>query len=246
MASGSSSRKSSPSRAGGPKGPHYRLVPVVVGIALLGRAAELEEGAIRTPGVRVEAGPGNRQHVAVAAAFRAVFGRPASSDDDILRAISVDRAALAPGLPIQEISCGVPFIYVPLSSRAEVDRAEPNQAAGRRLRSAFGGDHAAVFLFAVEPPDGEITAYSRMFASGLGVAEDPATGGASGPLGCYLVAHGLVPPAGWHDMVGLKGVRMQRPSRIHMRITAATSDAITRVQVGGRAVRIGSGSIDVT
>jgi predicted PhzF superfamily epimerase YddE/YHI9 len=39
---------------------------------------------------------------------------------------------------------------------------------------------------------------------------------------------------------------MQRPSRIHMRITAATPDAITRVQVGGRAVRIGSGSIDVT
>ena len=50
-------------------------------------------------------------------------------------------------------------------------------------------------MFAIEPAGSEVTVYSRMFAPGLGVAEDPATGGASGPLGCYLVKHGLVPRA---------------------------------------------------
>ena len=88
----------------------------------------------------------------------------------------------------------------------------------------------------------DLTVYSRMFAPGAGVAEDPATGGAAGPLGCYLVHHGLAD--GTRDMVNLQGVAMGRPSRLHMRITGAR-DAITRVQVGGKSVRVGEGTIDL-
>ena len=139
----------------------------------------------------------------------------------------------------------MPFIFVPLASRAAVDAAEPDLAGLRALRSAFDDGHKAVFLFAVEPPLGEVTVYSRMFAPGLGVPEDAATGGASGPLGCYLVAHELVPIVGWIDMISLQGVRMLRPSRIHMRITARAPQAVTRVQVGGQAVKIGTGTIDI-
>ena len=173
-----------------------------------------------------------------------VIRDPVSSEADILRAIGVDRSARAAGLPIEEISCGVPFVYVPLATRADVDRADPDIAALRTLRSAFSDAHNAVFLFSIERPGGEATVYSRMFAPGLGVPEDPATGGASGPLGCYLVAHELVPASGWHDMVSLQGVKMLRPSRIHMRITAQAPHAITRVQVGGRAVKVGEGTIE--
>jgi len=88
--------------------------------------------------------------------------------------------------------------------------------------------------------------YSRMFAPGLGVPEDAATGGASGPLGCYLVAHELVPAADWTGMVSLQGVKMLRPSRIHMRITALAPQAVKRVQVGGQAVKVGRGTIDIS
>jgi trans-2,3-dihydro-3-hydroxyanthranilate isomerase len=175
-----------------------------------------------------------------APAFRA----PASPVADILRSIGVDAALLDQrGLPVEEVSCGVPFLYVPLASRAAVDGAEPDVRAMRALRSAFPDGHNAIFLFAVEPARSDVTVYSRMFAPDLGVAEDAATGGASGPLGCYLVAHGLVPSSGWSDMVSLQGVKMQRPSRIHMRITANAPDAITRVQVGGQAVKVGEGEI---
>ena len=170
---------------------------------------------------------------------------PVSPVADILQSIGVVTSMLDPrGLPIEEVSCGVPFIYVPLLSRAAVDAAEPDLRAMRALRSAFPGGHSAVFVFAVEPSGGEVAVYSRMFAPGLGVAEDPATGGASGPLGCYLVAHGLVPAAGWQDMVSLQGVKMGRPSRIHIRITADSPTAITRVQVGGQAVRVGAGALE--
>ena len=169
---------------------------------------------------------------------------PISAPEEIIRAAGVDPAAVTrTGLPIQEVSCGVPFIYIPCDTRAAVDAAEPDMAAMRRLKSAFPGDHMAVFVFSPEQCEPHATVYSRMFAPGLGVAEDPATGAASGPLGCYLVAHGLASGPAAREIVSLQGVAMGRPSRIHIRITE-DAGAITRVQVGGQAVRIGAGTID--
>lgn len=170
--------------------------------------------------------------------------RPVAAEGDVLRAIGLGPDALAPSLPIEEISCGVPFLYVPLASRAAVDRALPDIGRLQALQSAFPEGQAPVFLFSVEPSGSDVTVYSRMFASGFGIPEDPATGGASGPLGCYLVTHKLVAQSQWLDMVSLQGVKMRRPSRIHMRITTGADGAITRVQVGGQAVRAGAGTID--
>jgi trans-2,3-dihydro-3-hydroxyanthranilate isomerase len=177
---------------------------------------------------------------------RPQFREPAVPVAEIVRAAGVDRGSVdATHLPVQEISCGVPFLFVPVATRAAVDAAEPDAAAMRRLRSAFGGDHIGVFLFSPEPVDPSVVAYSRMFGAGLGVAEDPATGGATGPLGCYIVTHGLAPADRWQDMVSLQGVKMLRPSRLHMRITRDESRAISRVQVGGASVIVGEGVVEI-
>lgn len=165
---------------------------------------------------------------------------------DVIRATGIDPSAIdATGLPVEDISCGVAFTFVPVKTRAAVDAAEPDLGVMRRLKSAFPGDHVGVFVFTTEVVDAGVTAYSRMFAPGSGIAEDPATGGASGPLGCYLVKHGLVLRDQRPDMVSLQGVKMGRPSRIHIRITENANGIITRVQVGGKAVRVGDGTIDL-
>ncbi len=176
---------------------------------------------------------------------RPEFREPVALPAAILAAVGLDPGVVAGGLSPQEVSCGVPYFIVPLPTRDDVDRAEPDIAALRRLASAFGEDSVGVFLYALEPGGSDVTAYSRMFAPGHGVVEDPATGSASGPLGCYLVRHGLVAPERWTDMVSLQGVRMQRPSRIHMRITATADGEIDRVQVGGRAVKVGEGRLEL-
>ncbi len=72
--------------------------------------------------------------------------------------------------------------------------------------------------------------------------EDPATGSASGPLGCYLVRHGLVAATAAGAITSAQGVKMGRPSRIHIRLTLAGSD-ITKVQVGGTSVLVGDGRL---
>lgn len=171
---------------------------------------------------------------------------PVQAAAEIVRAAGLDAAAVArTGLPIEEISCGAPFIVVPVETRAAVDAAQPDAAAMRRLTSAFGGTHVGVFIFSTEAVDQDVTVYSRMFGEGLGVTEDPATGSASGPLGCYLVAHGLVPRERAGAIVSLQGVAMGRPSRIHVAIGMDAGGAITRVQVGGQAVIVGEGTIQV-
>ena len=88
-----------------------------------------------------------------------------------------------------------------------------------------------------------MTAYSRMFAPGLGVPEDPATGSAAGPLGCYLVSHGLVKGDAALRMISWQGVKMGRPSRIHIAIGSDAAGEITRVQVGGQSVLVARGAL---
>ena len=87
------------------------------------------------------------------------------------------------------------------------------------------------------------TIYSRMLAPGFGIAEDPATGSASGPVGCYLVQHFVVSPDAAQSMVSLQGVAMKRPSRIYISIEGRPGE-ITRVRVGGQAVLVGRGELE--
>jgi trans-2,3-dihydro-3-hydroxyanthranilate isomerase len=126
-----------------------------------------------------------------------------------------------------------------------VDAAQPDIARLRRLRSAFSAGQVGVFVFTLEPTDPGVTAYSRMFAAGFGVPEDPATGGASGPLGCYLVRHKLASANAARNLVSWQGVAMGRPSRIHIAIACDDRQNITRVQVGGQAVLVAEGRFTV-
>jgi trans-2,3-dihydro-3-hydroxyanthranilate isomerase len=170
---------------------------------------------------------------------------PVVSAEEVAQAVGVAHAAFTnTGLPLEEISCGVPFMYLPLDTRAAVDAAAADMTALRRLRSAFAGP-VGVYLFTLEPTEPGVTAYSRMFAAGFGIAEDPATGGAGGPLGCYLVKHGLVAADAAQSIVSWQGVAMGRASRIHITITADNDRNITRVQVGGEAVLVAEGLLTV-
>ena len=176
---------------------------------------------------------------------RPVFGPVVTDIESAARAVGLDADAIrATGLPVQEVSCGVPFVFIPAATRADVDAASPDLGTFDRLCAAAGVDNHAMFVFSREPgPDGA-TVYSRMFAPGLGVYEDPATGAASGPLGCYLVQHGVVAPELAGSILSRQGVKMGRPSLVHIAIGVEGGE-IARVQVGGEAVLVGEGHLDL-
>ena len=83
-----------------------------------------------------------------------------------------------------------------------------------------------------------------MFAPAMGIAEDPATGAASGPLGCYLVRHGLAQPArtGSSQMVSEQGFELGRPSLVQVKIEL-DGEHITGVSIGGQCCFMGKGWI---
>ena len=171
------------------------------------------------------------------------FGPEVDARAAVASAIGLVESDVDPRLPIQQVSCGLPFLFVPLRDRDTVDRAVSDAAGFRRL-AAETGLALPIFMFAVLPRGASETVYSRMFAPDFGIVEDPATGGASGPLGCYLVRHGVVTGEATQRIVSLQGVAMGRASRVHVAI-GGTPDAITDVKVGGEAVLVGRGELIV-
>jgi len=155
-------------------------------------------------------------------------------------AIGVGPGDLGTTLP-EAVSCGNRFLIAPLSSRGAVDRVEINRPVYTACCATAGLTELPLFIFTIDAT-AAAQIYSRMLAPGLGVSEDPATGSASGPLGCYLHKHGLMPRERLAHIVSLQGVKMLRPSRLHISIEGQ-GDAITRVRVGGRSVLVGEGRL---
>jgi trans-2,3-dihydro-3-hydroxyanthranilate isomerase len=175
------------------------------------------------------------------------FGGTISDRAAFARAAGLEEKDLADGLAIQMVSCGVPFLFVPLATRAAVDRASVDRRAAASLCRDNGLEELPTFFFTNDGdayPGAAQTVYSRMLAPGFGITEDPATGGASGPLGCYLVHHGVVSSAAAQHIVSLQGVAMRRPSCIHIAIDTS-GEAITRVRVGGQSVLVGRGELEM-
>jgi trans-2,3-dihydro-3-hydroxyanthranilate isomerase len=171
-----------------------------------------------------------------------VFGPIIDDRDGFAAALGVGASDLAAS-PVQQVSCGVPFLFAALTSRRAVDAVTLDLRQFEASCERAGVDKA-LFVFTTERSGaaGDEAVYSRMLAPSLGVGEDPATGGASGPLGCYLHRYRVIDRARLSDAVSLQGVRMKRPSRIHIAIDA-DADAITRVRVGGRSVLVGEGTL---
>lgn len=166
------------------------------------------------------------------------FGPVLENRDDVARALGLETTDLAANLPVQIVSCGVPFAYVPLASSHAVDRAAVDRGVWQKACASSALDEHKIFVFSVEDTAiQKVRLYSRMFAPLIGITEDPGTGGASGPLGSYLVKHGIV--AGEVcEFISHQGAKMQRACEISIRITSLKGE-ITWVQIGGTAVVVG-------
>jgi trans-2,3-dihydro-3-hydroxyanthranilate isomerase len=175
--------------------------------------------------------------------LRPTFGHEIGDRGSFARALGVAEADLASS-PVQVISCGVPFLYAALASRRAVDAVSMDRKAFAACCAAAGFKELPLFFFTTDRngSSGDEAVYSRMLAPGFGITEDPATGSASGPLGCYLFKYRLVPRERLAHLVSLQGAKMLRPSRIHISIEA-TGEEITRVRVGGRSVMVGDGTL---
>jgi trans-2,3-dihydro-3-hydroxyanthranilate isomerase len=160
----------------------------------------------------------------------------------IAEMLSIAPDAVETDLPVEVVSCGVPFLYVPLKNLESVRAVRFRLDVWERALGGFGV--SGVFVFTKETELAGSSVHSRMFAPGLGIMEDPATGGASGPLGCYLVRHELFPVSRRMEFTSEQGIEMNRPSIIKIIIEQEAGE-ITRVRVGGQCRFVGEGYLEV-
>jgi len=81
-----------------------------------------------------------------------------------------------------------------------------------------------------------------VFAPGEGIAEDPATGAAAGPLAVHLARHGRI--AFGDEIVIEQGAEVGRPSTLRAR-ARGSRDRLDSVEVGGHAVLVGHGAFSL-
>lgn len=157
-------------------------------------------------------------------------------------ALSLSPDDLMPNLPVQVVSSGTPFLFAPLNTLDAVRRIRVRLDVYETVVKAVGA--RGIFVFAL---DGDLPGshvHARMFAPQMGIAEDPATGSACGPLGAYLLRHKLVDAETARQIVAEQGFEMKRPSIIHICLETE-AEAVQRVTVGGYTQAMGSGVLVV-
>jgi trans-2,3-dihydro-3-hydroxyanthranilate isomerase len=155
---------------------------------------------------------------------------PFERERELLDALGVERSAL----PVEAYRNGPLHVYVAVESPEAVAAVKPDLSALAAL-GPLGVN--------VTAGDGERGRFkTRNFGPGLGVAEDPATGSAAGPLGVHLVRHGW---ADFGEQLEIRqGVEIGRPSVLFARIEGS-AERIERVLVGGSAVIVARGEYEL-
>ena len=195
-----------------------------------------EEGVGPVP-VEVE-GEADRPTGAVMVQPLPTFGPVLPDASAAAAMLTLGEGDLASDLPIEVVSCGVPYLIVPLADLEAVQRARLRLDVWEDLLGGFASRH--VYIFSTETLSDDATVHARMFAPAAGVPEDPATGSAGGRLGCYLVRHGVVPAGDRVPLVCEQGYEIGRPSRMEIEISG-DREAIREVRVGGGCVLVGEG-----
>jgi trans-2,3-dihydro-3-hydroxyanthranilate isomerase len=190
-------------------------------------------GPLQTPELRLETGKGVVPVRLEREENRVVFGRmdqpipstqPYDAAAELLAALGIDQSEV----PVELYDNGMRHVYVCLRSEDEVARLRP--------------DLGPLEL----PPDLGINCFAgsgkrwktRMFAPGGGIAEDPATGSAAGPLALHLARHERI---GFGDEIEIsQGAEIGRPSKLFAS-AEGTAEKVERVEVGGSAVIVARG-----
>jgi len=152
-----------------------------------------------------------------------------------LTVADLEHPDVSPGV----ISCGLPYVVLPVRDRDALARAQLNLAAWEAVLSEFWAP--AVYLYTIEHGNADAPIYARMFGPGHDVLEDPATGSAAAALGGYLGTQ-AADVAGTHEWLVHQGIEIGRPSRIE--VGADVRDGrVDAVRVGGHAVLMTRGSL---
>ena len=200
----------------------------------------LEEGVGPVPvSIRAESG-GGPTYSELSVAQLPETGPPPPSGASLARALGLDEADLLTGnFSPEGVSCGLPFLFVPVRDRAALGRIRLRLDEFENVMRAYWTPQ--VFVFCDEPERSGSNYRARMFAPLIGVTEDPATGSACAAFGGYLGKRDARRD-GTLSWVVEQGFEMGRPSIIRVECDKS-GGKITAIRVGGNSVVMTRGEL---
>ncbi|HET7585079.1 MAG TPA: PhzF family phenazine biosynthesis protein [Gemmatimonadaceae bacterium] len=164
-------------------------------------------------------------------------GPPPPARAALAGVLSLDESDFGDDAP-EAVSCGLPFLFVPVRSRDAVRRARVRMEQWERTLATYWAPQLMVFWRASAD-----VLHARVFVPGLAVPEDPATGSAAAALGGYLAARDSQRD-GTLRWTLHQGEDMGRPSLIE--IEADKRDGhTTAVRCGGSSVLVCEGTLSL-
>lgn len=163
-----------------------------------------------------------------------VFGEVEEDKGRIAGLLGLDIDDLSDDLPMQVVATAVPKLIIPVRSLAALRKIKPNLEGISDYTQQ--NEARGFYVFADETHSGNADFAARFFNPLIGINEDPATGVAAGPLGCF--ADRYVFKGDKKQMVIEQGFDMGKSSTIYV-------DLIGKVLVGGYAASFGQTELEV-
>jgi trans-2,3-dihydro-3-hydroxyanthranilate isomerase len=163
------------------------------------------------------------------------------SSAELAALLSLEPEAIGSGnFTPQAVSCGVPFLFVPLRDRLSLSCCRLNRDRWQSLLAQHWA--SALYLFCPGIEGETIDFHARMFAPSMGIEEDPATGSAATAFGGYLgLRQDRQGSFEWHIE---QGADMGRTSHLWVKIDRHL-DQIQNIRVGGASVLVSEGSMEI-
>lgn len=153
----------------------------------------------------------------------------------IAAALGIKPGDIRPDCPVAIASAGHSKIMVGIGSNALLHRLKPNMDALAAISTEVGCN--GYYVFTLNPGD-EVLVHGRMFAPAIGIAEDPVTGNANGPLGAYLVHYGVCRQLETEEELSfsiVQGEAIRRDGGMLVHVTIKNGAPVL-VQITGQAV----------
>jgi trans-2,3-dihydro-3-hydroxyanthranilate isomerase len=166
------------------------------------------------------------------------------SIEDTARAIGLEPDDIGfEGHKVAMLQGGPSFFYVPVKTRAALEKSKVCQPYWENLLAPLGGSTDAAYIYTRGGDAPKTKFRARMYAPSGGIIEDPATGSATALLAAQLLSADNLED-GTHIWHLEQGYEMGRPSDLRLEADV-NSGKLVMVRVGGQAVRVMSGEIDL-
>lgn len=154
--------------------------------------------------------------------------------DALVAALGITSKDLRASHPVQIVSTGHSKVMVCVKDEALLHGLTPDMSALSALSGLIGCN--GYYVFTQGEPDSAPLVHGRMFAPAIGINEDPVTGNANGPLGAYLVHHGLAEHDGsLFRFQAVQGEAVNRPGIVEVQVTISGNEP-QEVRIAGDAV----------